>query len=273
MDRLRNRRGLRSRSRKSHVGVNMLDAAGFTEDEKLEAFRIYDETLKADREREELQMRSALEELVDDRMAANAEEAIRSAPLEVMTLEDDDAELLLSSSPPSRGESRDAAAAAAASTSTSLSDADVRKMIHERVEEGESEEEIRKRILETFLKDADKALEGREEERERQKEATKRRLEEQRRRRREKVVRDRVAKEIKRATQGEETKEEEEEEEAEWILSIRESADAIGISRAEANVEGGVEKRGKWDLDALNTEIKFADENQVTDGRGMCTVV
>ena len=81
MDRLRNRRGLRSRSRKSHVGANMLDAAGFTEDEKLEAFRIYDETLKADREREERQMREALDALVDDQIAQEAEETLRTTEL------------------------------------------------------------------------------------------------------------------------------------------------------------------------------------------------
>ena len=252
MDRLRNRRGLRSRSRKSHVGTNMLDAAGFTEDEKLEAFRIYDETLKADREREERRLHSALEGLVDDHLASEAEEALRSAPLTIPSEMEEAA---------STSDSTDVEAAVALSAEVDEKSEKIRRIILRGVEAGESEEEIRKRILETFLKDADKASESREEERQRQIDATRRKLEEQRRRRRDNLVRERVAKEIKHATVGENYPEEEEEA-GELISSMKEAADAIAVSRAEA-AEDGVEKRGKWDLGAPTKPLNFAEENEV----------
>ena len=257
MDRLRNRRGLRSRSRKSHVGANMLDAAGFTEDEKLEAFRIYDETLKADREREERQMREALDALVDDQIAQEAEETLRTTELNDEVL---DASYMESE-----------AGATSSSTSSSvpqrpvIGQGDALNRLRRRIGsdgEPESDEELRKRIMEEFLKDSDRVLEGREGERERQKEAMRKKLEEQRRRTKEKLVEDRVAREIRNATTNERLKDEEEEAEDVGAM-LKEAVNAIETSRQKA-VDGEVaDNRRKWDKTAMEASLNFAKENQV----------
>ena len=266
MDRLRNRRGLRSRSRKSHVGANMLDAAGFTEDEKQEAFRIYDETLKADREREERQMRTALESLVDDRLAHEAEETLRTAPLPDTALE-------IAREMDHSGDGAIAASfSASAAGEQPVEGGEVMQQLRRRIGsdgEPESDEELRRRIMEEFMKDADRALEGREGERERQSEAMKRRLEEQRRRRREKLVEQRVAAEIKNATTNEARKEGEAGEdggELEEVASVlKEAADAIEATRAEMADGDAAEKRSQWNM--TGNLLQSATENQVMGGR------